>query len=493
MRFVNNPPDARSLMMSARSFGNYDLPSALADLIDNSIKAKANAVHISCVRYDASIEVRVRDDGEGMSADELFAAMRPASTNPELERSADDLGRFGWGLKSASFSQCRRLTVLSAKDGMYSGAEWDLDSIDGWSMAALDWKETSTLAHPELLNGPGTEVIWRNCDRLSENGRIGPEAFNELVTHAKGRLALLFHRYLSGEATRRSLRITVNGQAIQPFDPFHRANNATQPISPETIHLPDGSSITIRGYILPHFSKLALSDYERLGGEEGFVRNQGFYLYRNDRLILNGTWFRLVRHGELSQLVRVAVDIPNTLDEMWKITVDKADAQLPSMLRERLRALVANLRRSSGDAFRSRGGRISSKGSTPVWSKYARGGQIRYYVNREHPLVASLLKGDVDPTRAKTAAAAISIIEQHFPSISIGEDVVRAPDAMNQSEFDAHGFLETLDAALPALLSLAGSIEGLVKLLAVTEPWAEHTSVVSEHLKAKGWTNAARK
>src|SRR5690606_36942662 len=121
-------------------------------------------------------------------------AMRPASTNPELERSPDDLGRFGWGLKSASFSQCRRLTVLSSRKGEHSGAEWDLDTIEGWSMAALDGEEIAALAHPDLLNGPGTEVIWRNCDRLSENGRIGPESFNELVTHARGRLALLFHR-----------------------------------------------------------------------------------------------------------------------------------------------------------------------------------------------------------------------------------------------------------------------------------------------------------
>jgi len=493
LRIVSNPPDAGALMMSARSFGNYDLPSALADLIDNSIKAKARSVHITCLRTDTEIEVRVRDDGEGMSAATLFAAMRPASSNPELERSPDDLGRFGWGLKSASFSQCRLLTVLSTVVGERSGAEWDLDAIDGWSMATFDGGEIEELAHPDLLAAPGTEVIWRKCDRLSENGRIGAEAFNELITHARARLALLYHRYLSGEADARAFIIRLNGQAIAPFDPFHRDNNATQPIGPETIHLPDGSSITIKGYILPHFSKLAMLDYDRLGGEEGFVRNQGFYIYRNDRLIMNGTWFRLLRHGELSQLVRVSVDIPNSLDEMWKITVDKADAQLPSMLRARLKSLVSNLRRGSGNAFRSRGGRIASRGSTPVWSKYARNGQIRYYVNRDHPLVASLLEDEVDPARGRAAAAAISIIEQQFPSITIGEDVVRAPEAMSQSEFDAHGFLETLDAALPALLAQAGSMDRLMVLLDATEPWAAHGPLVRSHLQAKGWINAPRK
>ena len=478
-------------MMSARSFGNYDLPSALADLIDNSITAGARNVHVTCIRLDSSIEVRTRDDGRGMSADELSAAMRPASANPEDERSPDDLGRFGWGLKSASFSQCRRLTVVSNTGDGASGAEWDLDRMEGWSMALLDEADLNDVADPLLLSAPGTEVVWRDCDRLSEGGSVGPEAFNALVVHARARLALLFHRFLAGEVRGRPLRIVLNGQPVAPFDPFHRDNNATQALAPEEVHLPNGPMISIQGYVLPHFSKLALSDYDRLGGEEGFLRNQGFYVYRAGRLIMNGTWFRLVRHGELSQLVRVAIDIPNSLDAMWKITVDKADAQLPSLLRDRLRTLVAGLRRGSAEAFRSRGGRLSTKGSIPVWSKFARGGRIRYYVNRDHPLVASLLD-DEDAERGRAAAAAVTLIEQQFPAVTIGEDIVRAPDAMSQGEFDARAFLETLDASLPALLAQAGTMKGLGEVLAVTEPWSAHRALVNDHLTGKGWVDAVR-
>lgn len=255
--------------------------------------------------------------------------------------------------------------------------------------------------------------------------------------------------------------------------------------------MPNGSVISIRGYVLPHFSKLALSDYDRLGGEEGFLRNQGFYVYRSGRLIINGTWFRLVRHGELSQLVRVAIDIPNSLDAMWKITVDKADAQLPSLLRDRLRALVAGLRRGSAETFRSRGGRLSSKGAVSVWSKFARGGRIRYYVNRDHPLVASLLD-DPDAGRGRAMAAAITLIEQQFPAVTIGEDVVRAPDAMGQGEFDARAFLATLDASLPSLLAQAGTMKALGTTLAGTEPWSAHAALVRDHLRKKGWTDAVR-
>jgi hypothetical protein len=488
---VANPPDAAALMMSARSFGNYDLPGALADLVDNSIKARSRSVHISCVQSDTDVEVRVRDDGLGMSAEELAAAMRPASANPEDERSPDDLGRFGWGLKSASFSQCRRLTVISNAGDGASGAEWDLDCIDGWSMAILDEEDVRAVADPAILAGSGTEVIWRNCDRLSELGTIGPATFNELVVHARARLALLFHRFLASEVPGHPLKMTLNGQTIAAFDPFHRDNNATQALAPEEVHLPDGSVIAIRGYVLPHFSKLGLSDYDRLGGEEGFLRNQGFYVYRAGRLIMNGTWFRLVRHGELSQLVRVAIDIPNSVDAMWKITVDKADAQLPSILRDRLRALVAGLRRASAEAFRSRGGRLSTKGAVSVWSKFARGGRIRYYVNRDHPLVASLLN-DPDAERGRAIAAAITLIEQQFPAVTIGEDVVRAPDAMSQGEFDARAFLETLDASLPSLLAQAGTMKGLGEALASTEPWSAHGALVRDHLRKKGWVDAVR-
>ena len=113
MKFITNQPDATSLMTSARSFGNYDLPSALADLIDNSIKAQSHHIKLSCLYNSGDPEIRVVDDGYGMTRDELHIAMRPASANPLADRSPDDLGRFGWGLKSASFSQCKKLMVIT--------------------------------------------------------------------------------------------------------------------------------------------------------------------------------------------------------------------------------------------------------------------------------------------------------------------------------------------------------------------------------------------
>lgn len=488
MRQVPNPPDAAALMTTARSFGNYDLPSALADLIDNSIKAKASSLELSCLYNAGEPVVRIRDDGEGMSERELHDAMRPASTNPVEERAPDDLGRFGWGMKTASFSQCTRLTVISRKSGKTAGASWNLHDVDDWMMGVLEESDLAEMAAPELFRKAGTEVIWTDCDRLSEHGALSEAAFNDLIVHARNRLSLVFHRFLSGEARRR-LKINVNGTPLKPFDPFHRANNATQPMEVQTFRAKGMDPIRIEPFILPHFSKLDAKDYERLAGEEGFVRNQGFYVYRNDRLIMNGTWFRLIKHGDLSQLVRISVDIPNTLDAVWKITVDKADAQLPTALRNRLKGIVDGLRKNSSKVFRSKGGKIDPAGRIAVWSKYARDGEIRYYINREHPLIAALLDAP-DGNVSGAALAAFSVVEQSFPVATFGEDVTRHPDAVHQTESDPRKLLDRLEAALPLMLANeGGSIDKLVKKLKVTQPYSESWPMVRDLLEKKGWLN----
>lgn len=487
MKYLQNPPDAASLMMSARSFGSYDLSSALADLLDNSIKARSRNIDIRCVRKAAGPAVRILDDGSGMTAIELQRAMRPASTNPDDERAPDDLGRFGWGMKSASLSQCRHLVVLTHHNGELAGASWDLDDLADWKMGILEDEEIRLLASSQLLEGNGTEVIWSKCDRLSEFGRVENKGFNDLVAHAKRQLSLIFHRYLGGEEGLKKLRITFNGDPLKPVDPFLRKHDATQAQPKETLTL-SCQPVEVQAFILPHYSKITTSEHDQLGGEEGFVRNQGFYVYRQHRLIMHGTWFRLMRHGELSQLVRVAVNIPNSLDATWKITLDKADAQLPTGLKSRLKDIVEGLKRKSGRTFQSRGGRIKNEtGKTSVWAKYVRNGELRYYLNREHPLIARMLE-DEDQERAKSFAAALGIIEDCFPVISIGEDYLARPDMMNQSAVNRDTFVDKLDAALPALLLQAnGDFNILREILASTEPWCAQSNLVAQHLTDKGW------
>ena len=486
--FVSNPPDAASLMTSARSFGNYDLAGALADLIDNSIRAKARNVFLTCVYNGGDPEIRVVDDGHGLSPAELRDAMRPASTNPIAERSSDDLGRFGWGLKSASFSQCAHLTVLSRRDGNLSGASWDLTNISGWRMEIIPEAEAKILCNESLLEQDGTEVIWNNCDRLSENRALSQEEFNSLIAAARARLGLTFHRYLSGEArTGRSFRIALNNEAIPPYDPFYRSHPATQTLEPETLTVEGGEKIDIRPFVLPHYKFLKSTEFERIAGDEGMLKNQGFYVYRNDRLIVHGTWFRLVHHGQLSQLVRISIDVPNSLDSMWKLTLDKTEVQLPSALKKRLRQLVRGFKSRSSKVHRSKGGKIKTGANdVPIWHRLAPKGEIQYEINRDHPLVRAAYSCD-EEQRDDAIAVALSAIEHGFPVAAFSADVVRDSESINQTVNSPGEFRDFLKAAIPVQLSLAsGDVANLTRTLQKAEPFKSHWPAVHEYLVQEG-------
>ena len=488
-KYVTNPPDASALMTSARSFGKYDLAGALADLIDNSIKAKAKTVALTCDFKDRDPEIRVRDDGTGMDPKELHTAMRPASTHPSADRSPDDLGRFGWGLKSASFSQCQCLTVLSRKGTALSGAVWDLTKIDGWSMGVLSAAEAKDLCASELQNGHGTEVIWRDCDRLTEGRSLDHLQFNTLVALARKRIALIFHRFLTGEGRARKLVITLNNQPIEASDPFYRRHPATQPL-PEDILKHGRSKITVRPFILPHFSKLNSTEQQRIGGAEGLLKNQGFYVYRNHRLILSGTWFRLVRHGELSQIVRIGIDIPNSLDSEWKLTLDKSDAQLPAWLQARLRTVVQKVRGKASDVYRGKGGRVKHGGATAVWERYARHGEVRYRINRAHPLIQAMKSSD-ETGRTKAITASLMAIEQGFPVDAFGADVTETPKAVIQTFPDVDKLHELVKCAVPPLLHQeSDNMKVVIEKLKGMEPFHTHWTAVESFLKDKGWMDA---
>lgn len=484
-RRVTNPPDAKALMTSARSFGNYDLARALADLLDNSISAGARSIGITCSYGAGEPEIRVRDDGGGMSAEELRLAMRPASVNPDEERSADDLGRFGWGMKSASFSQCKLLTVVSKKQGHYSAASWDLEDIDGWAMASYSGIEAENLLEEAIPGRTGTELIWQKCDRLSEGSSLTQDQFNEIIAHARGRLSLVFHRFISGQSGARKMSILLNGTPLDAIDPFHSGHPATQAFPAEAIPVTDGTKIVMKAYTLPHYTKMRKNEYETLGGEEGYVKNQGFYVYRNNRLIIYGTWFRLAKHGELSKLVRISIDIPNSLDSMWKVTIDKSDAQLPSRLRERMKTLVNHFRDSSTRVFRSRGGRISDGRTTSVWERYAKDQQIEYRLNRSHPLLKAL--GDaLEPEWRSTLGHVLGVIEQEIPIDALFSDASANPQKLNQASTDPDSFGEFVRATVPMLLADGSSTRDVVEQLRVTDPYASHWPIVERYLTERG-------
>ena len=236
------PPSAACLSASMRDLG-YSLEAAVADLIDNSISADASKIHIFCEPSAPQPVLVILDDGRGMDAAGLLAAMRHGAANPRAERSPKDLGRFGLGLKTASFSQCRSLTVVSAKDGILSGAEWNLDVIDkadDWILSILDEEDITALPYVDHLGAHGTAVIWREMDRLleDETGNRRDEIVNEKLDVLEKHLALVFHRFLAGEIRGRvRIAITVNGHPVEAFDPFCRKNTHTRHLPEEIVRI----------------------------------------------------------------------------------------------------------------------------------------------------------------------------------------------------------------------------------------------------------------
>lgn len=387
MRKIDAAPHASVLIESMRDIG-YSLETALADVIDNSITARATEINLLAQLGPARIGLL--DNGEGMAEADLLEAMRPGSRNPLEDRHESDLGRFGLGLKTASFSQCRKLTVVTRRNGETAVAQWDLDHVassNRWEVCIP--ADVGSVPWVELLGERGTLIVWENLDRVVSTHHAADEAqqFVRRMDEACRHLELVFHRFLSGEPGLARVRISVNGRALEAFDPFHSNHPATLRGPVEQIRL-GNETVAIQAFTLPHHQKVTPAEWDRYAGPAGYVKNQGFYVYRSRRLIIHGTWFGLARQMELTKLVRVRVDIPNRLDSAWKIDVRKASAQLPYQVRERLRGMIETLGAASKRIYTTRGRRLIEEHRLPAWNRVQEKGSISYRLNPEHPVLA---------------------------------------------------------------------------------------------------------
>ncbi|WP_205514351.1 ATP-binding protein [Longitalea arenae] len=386
-------PDPGSLLQSARSFG-YSIETAIADLIDNCITAKANQVKINYGIDQYSSFVRIEDDGTGMNEKELLNAMKVGSVNPLIKRNEEDLGRFGLGLKTASFSQCRRLTVKTRDQ---SGKEfircWDLDLVakeQDWVLLRTYADKTSETNTGEFtMTGSGTIILWEKLDRLVESmeSNADKEHFYRKFENVRRHLGLIFHRYIEN----RLILISVLGDEIEPINPFH-----ISPAYPSTElaeeHLSiKGQHIQIQPFILPHESKLQEKDRRNLEIIRGWTEHQGIFLYRNKRLISDGSWLDLeFKKKENQRLCRIRIDIPNTLDQEWQIDVKKASAKIPDNIRKRVKRICMASIEKAVKVYTHRGAYLKRKSGqkeiTYLWMAKQKQGKKYYEPNKAHPL-----------------------------------------------------------------------------------------------------------
>lgn len=346
-----NIPKADVLMGSLRSMG-YTFESAVADIIDNSISANASTVHLFFPATPSDIKaVGILDDGDGMTSEELFEAMRYGSSASEDTRGEDDLGRFGLGLKSASLSQCRILTVASARDNVISAYTWDYNYIQEkkeWIVKEHNANEIDNIPYIEHLRNlstvkNGTLVVWQDFDVLSKSsdGLIF-DTLRDLSSKLITSIGLTFHRFIATKG--RKVTFYINKHKVSALDPFLESHEKTTFRKEISIALNDSDGIErhirVRPYILPFITDLSENDKKLLGGVENMRTHQGFYVYRNNRLIIRGGWFGMKPKGELTKNARIRVDIPNTLDDIWSIDIKKQSATIPRRIQQQLKKTV---------------------------------------------------------------------------------------------------------------------------------------------------------
>jgi len=480
-------PHAASLSQSMRDLG-YSLETAIADLIDNSITAKAKNIRIFLELPNKNPAcLAIIDDGFGMTENQLLEAMRPGSRNPREVREVDDLGRFGLGLKTASFSQCKTLTVISRRNRRLCAAQWDLDLItkrNEWIVTILSAEEIKDLPFVNDLGIQGTCVLWQKLDRLIENNAHDRARYvNDKLTMVENHLALVFHRYLSGDYRKQKVTIQINGHGIDAFDPFCTSNKATQMLPEERVRF-DEEEVLIQPYILPHHSKLSKKDYDFYRSRSDFVSNQGAYIYRNGRLMAWGDWFNLVPKSEATKLARVKIDFSNALDEYWTIDIKKSRAHPPPQVREKLRHIVNRITDQSKLVHTGRGKRLFEENTQPLWVRYGDRAGIRYSVNREHPLVISFQKS-LNSADGSVFEDVLSVIERSLPLEAIYADYSATPQSFEELEDVSAEDLERQIKTLHILLCSSGAMdsEGFAKIVYGLKPFRENKKIVDRIIK----------
>jgi hypothetical protein len=416
----------------------YSLETAVADIVDNSISAEASRIDIL---FDGGIDephVAILDDGIGMSPERALEAMRLAGASPFASRGENDLGRFGLGMKTASLSQCRILTIVTKADNVVSALTWDLDLIEEsgeWRLLIHDQSEMRGIPYVDELDmrPSGTLVLWRGLDRLIEGAPHTGRHLDAKMVSVRDHLSLVFHRFLAGEQVKK-VKIYTNFTEVSPIDPFLSRAGRTQSSPVEFLDI-EGSRVSVRAFTLPFANKMSRAEREMATSQGSLRDTQGFYVYRANRLVIWGTWFRLTQRTELGRLTRVRVDVPNSLDHLWNLDIKKSSAVPPLVIRDRLRELAARFVEPSERAHRFRGRNLAADDSVSrMWEIIESRDSTLYRINRSHPAVTRLTDS-MSADQLDMLQAVFGIVESAYP----------VQDMFNRMSTSAAGGLADVD------------------------------------------------
>ena len=471
------------MLESLRGLG-YSTGAALADIIDNSISASATNIDIQFNWKGKLSSISILDNGFGMTDQELESAMTLGDKNPLDQRLANDLGRFGMGLKTASFSQCKRLTLASKKEGITSCLRWDLDEVArnpdmGWFLIEGPAPQSEHLLNSLDQLERGTIVIWEKLDRIVTDSFTADDFLSLIEDQVERHLAMVFHRFLEGHNPK--VRLNLNGSKVEAWDPFLSGHPAKPWTSPAQPHQTPHGLIEVQCHVLPHRDKLSDMDFEVNGGPSGWNAQQGFYVYRNQRLLVAGGWLglgqpRAWNREEPHRLARIRLDISNTADTDWRIDVKKSVARPPLTLRPWLTRMAQDTRERARRVFASRGSPINVNARNPieqVWRVERTTKGIRYRIDETHPFVSATLDGAAS-THKELIRSMLRVIEETVPVQKIWLDTAEHKEVplTNFTSSSDDDLLEVMKALLRSLVVHQGMhIDDAKARLSLTDPF----------------------
>lgn len=421
------------MIIGLRNIG-YNFQTALADIMDNSISADAKNIYILSNPDFTEPYVAIYDDGHGMGRRELENAMTLGSDREDKEDSQIELGRFGLGLKSASFSQCLKLTVVSKKYSKVNAMRYDLDKIENsnkWVLDILDDKEIKTLPEVDRIykGESGTLVIWQKFDKIEEESKSFKDSFITTIGSAKKHVEFVFHRFYN------DINFEFNGHKIEKRDPFLSEFPQSQKGRTQEIPI-NGYKIIVTPFVLPYANSLTEEHKKMLGNPKSIYDDQGFYIYRNKRLIIWGSWLHMNIRSEFNKLARVRVDVPSGLDSIWMLDVKKSSAKIPDLIKEQLRISVKDSIIRSKREVRYPG-KKEAEAESPLWNRISfHGGEVKYEINRSNPIYQELISV-LDDDQRKLLDAYLDKVEQFIPKgliVSDNADSIRILNSEDQLE-----------------------------------------------------------
>ncbi|MBB6611779.1 ATP-binding protein [Pontibacter sp. Tf4] len=409
--YENADPDPEYLIKSIAEQG-YSLETSLTDLMDNSVSAGADRIEVLIRMDQEPFTLFLADNGSGMDRETLRQSMHFPSSSPESNRKVSDLGRFGLGMKTASFAQTRCFTVLSRKKGgsAYHGRTWDVDYLKQkkkWRILINTEEEITALlaSYQSLSSGyqnsfekfeANTIIVWKGLykfeDYLEETNRQD-SLKKEITEVTSDYLSLVFHRFMERKAN--PLRIRINNTVIKPFNPFPIHETDVRPIEYRHRNFRT-DTIKIEGFVLPSRSidesKQGLTQWTTRN--RGLMDMEGMYIYRADRIILFGGWNGIIKKSPKLQLARLRVEVGNSVDHLLHLNVAKSQIVIPYELRQAFLRYISILKGEAEKEFFNRGIRKFSgqkkAGSIQLFERRSSSKGVVLELNADFPILKEL-------------------------------------------------------------------------------------------------------